>query len=383
MTPSSDLPALSIPDQGTRLKWRCASSMSAISTSTANAQAQLSVLIPSAASTCPAQIRRRAAPITCCCFRRRSRSGRRSARICIYPCGSDTPVRPTRLFPQYELRNRRKLHVRCALVNLADLCIAPILLYGIVFRKPSASINFNRKRRHTFRYLRAEEFRHGVLFHKWHAGIFHARSVVDHQPRRFDLSRHLRQLKLNSLKFGNALAELLALLRVLGGVLPCPTRHTQHLRANADAAFVQSFNRDLVALADFAQHVILRNPAVFQNQFARGRSANPEFVFLLSNCETGEFFLNNKSRNSLVSRRWINGCKQHKDSSLFCIGDPKLAAVQNVIASLQLRPGLERECIRARTGLTQRIRSHCVCGHARQIFLLLLGIRPAQQRIIY
>ena len=41
-------------------------------------------------------------------------------------------------------------------------------------------------------------------------------------------------------------------------------READHLRADADAALVQRFDRDLVALADLAEHAASRHDAVFE-----------------------------------------------------------------------------------------------------------------------
>ena len=120
-------------------------------------------------------------------------------------------------------------------------------------------------------------------------GVFHARRVVNHQPRGFQLRGHLGKLKLHALKLIDRFAKLLALAGVSNCRVERAARDADHLRADADAAFVQSFNRSLVALADFAQHVLFRHLAVFQNQFGRRRSANAELVFFLADrkpCET-------------------------------------------------------------------------------------------------
>ena len=43
---------------------------------------------------------------------------------------------------------------------------------------------------------------------------------------------------------------------------------TQHLRADADAAFIEGLDGDLVALAALAQQVFLSNKTVVKEQFA-------------------------------------------------------------------------------------------------------------------
>ena len=48
------------------------------------------------------------------------------------------------------------------------------------------------------------------------AGVLEPRRVVDHEPRAFELRARLRELELDSLKVGERLPELRALLHVLG-----------------------------------------------------------------------------------------------------------------------------------------------------------------------
>ena len=72
-----------------------------------------------------------------------------------------------------------------------------------------------------------------------------------------------------------------ALLRVFDRVIERALRETEHLRADADAPFVQRLDRDLVALADVAEHVGARH-AVLEDQLARAAGADAELVFLLA-----------------------------------------------------------------------------------------------------
>ena len=80
------------------------------------------------------------------------------------------------------------------------------------------------------------------------------------QARRFELRRRLRELELDALELARALAELLALLHVCERGVERALRDADHLRADADASFVQRLDGDLVALADGAEHVFRRAP---------------------------------------------------------------------------------------------------------------------------
>ena len=132
-----------------------------------------------------------------------------------------------------------------------------------------------------------------------------------------------------------ALPNCLRSLRVLAGVFPGAAGQADHLRADADAAFVQRLDRDLVALAGFAEHVLFGNTAIFENQFAGGRSADAELVFLLADGESGEVFLDEERRDALVARRGIDRGEENEEAGLLAVGDPQLAAVEDVVAALE------------------------------------------------
>src|SRR5439155_7724579 len=208
-----------------------------------------------------------------------------------------------------------------------------------------------------------------------------AGGVIDDHAGSFDLGGHLRDLKLNSLEFANGLAKLLAFVGVLDGVFPGATSDAQHLRANADAAFVQRFDGDLISLAYFAEQVGLGHFAIFQDQLAGGGSANAQLVFFLTDAEAGKVFLHDKGSDAFVSGGRIDRGKKNENPRFLAVGDPKFAAVQNVIAALQFGARLQGEGIRAGGGLAQSIGADRIGRDARKIFFLVLFIGPAQQRV--
>ena len=79
--------------------------------------------------------------------------------------------------------------------------------------------------------------------------------------------RHAGELELDALEVRDRLAELLPFLCVPYGMFERAGRQAEHLRADADASFVECLDRDLVTLAGFAEHVFLRHFAVFEDQF--------------------------------------------------------------------------------------------------------------------
>ena len=148
--------------------------------------------------------------------------------------------------------------------------------------------------------------------------VFHARRVIHHQPRRFDFSRHLRDLELDALKLADRLAELFAFLRIFDGVLPGAAGHSSHLRSDADAAFVQSLDRDLVAFAHFAQHVGFRHRQSSRISSQVDDARIPSLSSFLPTVNPGKFFLDEEGRDAFVSGRGIDGGKEHERVRLPC-----------------------------------------------------------------
>ena len=154
-----------------------------------------------------------------------------------------------------------------------------------------------------------------------------------------------------------------------------------HLRADADAAFVQRLDGDLVALADFAEHVRFRHAAVFENQLAGGRRADAELVFLLADGEAGEVALDEERGDAVVAGLGIDGGEDDEESGFVAVGDPQLAAVEDVVAAFGVGAGRQRERVAAGAGFGERVGADGVGCHARQVALLLLVVAPAQQRV--
>src|SRR6185369_14086002 len=105
---------------------------------------------------------------------------------------------------------------------------------------------------------------------------------------RLELGRGARDLMLDRLELVDRLAELFPFARVGDRVIDRALRETDHLGANADAPFVQRFDRDLVALANLAEHVAARDAALLEEEFAGAARADPELVFFLADGEPGK-----------------------------------------------------------------------------------------------
>ena len=215
--------------------------------------------------------------------------------------------------------------------------------------------------------------------------------VVDQQPRGFDLGGGPRELELHALELGDRLAELLALPGVAHRVIERRLRQPDHLRADADPPFIERLDRDLVPLADLAEHVRARHTALLEQQLAGAAGADPELVFLPANRESRKPALDDEGGDPAVARLRIQIREDDEDVGFVAVGDPELAAIQHepTVARLPRRSGViaqagfrrEREGVAAGTGFGQRVSADRAAGEACEIRPLLLVMSPAQQRV--
>ena len=123
----------------------------------------------------------------------------------------------------------------------------------------------------SMRFWISREAPSGVRVHIGQRGVDHAercdRPAIRRRKCRRRISASFSWIRPKS---AIDLAERLALLGVLDGVLQTVARAADAGRAQLEAADVQNVERDLVALADFAEQVLHRHLAVGQDQRAGG-----------------------------------------------------------------------------------------------------------------
>jgi hypothetical protein len=95
-------------------------------------------------------------------------------------------------------------------------------------------------------------------------------------------------------------------VHVAHGVVEGALGRADHLRADADAALVEGLDGDLVALAHLAEHVLLGDLAVLEDQLAGARRADAELVLLLADGEALEAALDEEGRDALVALRRVD-----------------------------------------------------------------------------
>src|SRR5690606_32536218 len=118
--------------------------------------------------------------------------------------------------------------------------------------------------------------------HERLAGVLQAGRVVDEQAGRLDVHRTARVLELDALKIGDRPAKLLPLVQIAESVLESALSDAEHLRADADAAFVQGLDGDLVAPPRLPQHLVGADDAVVEDELAGAGGTDAELVLFLA-----------------------------------------------------------------------------------------------------
>src|SRR5213075_2326623 len=134
-------------------------------------------------------------------------------------------------------------------------------------------------------------------------------------------------------------------------------RYPDHLRADADAPGVQGLDRDLIAVADFADQIRRRHLAMIEDQLGCRRRADAELVFFLADTESLEATLHRKRRDPLISLGEIGLRENHEEPRLGAVRDPQLAAVEDPRVTLLRGLGGESERVGPRARLGQRVRA--------------------------
>src|SRR2546423_1898814 len=281
-----------------------------------------------------------------------------------------------------ELGDGLQLHVGSALVDRADLGVAPELLDGVVLDEAVAAVEFNRTRGDSFRDARRVELRHRGLLDEGESGVLHARGVVDQKARGLDVGRHLRELELDGLELVDRAPELRALRRVRERVFERAARESDHLRADADAPLVQSLDGDFISAAYFAEHVLLRHAAGIED-YLRGRGgADAELVLLLADREALKLFLDDEGRDASVARLRVRVGEDDEDTGLVAVRYPELLSVQLVVVAAVYGARRHREGVGAGACFRQGVSADGVRGEARKVLPFLLGVAPAYDGVI-
>ena len=145
--------------------------------------------------------------------------------------------------------------------------------------------------------------------------------------------------------------------------------------ADGYAGAVQSLHRDHETSALGADAVFCRDVDVVKAEFTGAGTAHAHLLLKLADGETFGVLRDDKNADTLVSGF---GVGLGHDQVVICntgVGDPGLAAVENVTAvRLLLGDGLDGACVRTRVGFGQTESEDLAFGDQRKVLgLLLIG----------
>ena len=181
-------------------------------------------------------------------------------------------------------------------------------------------------------FYRVRDLRIGLVL------VLLACSLVYQQLGSFHLGSHISQLELCILESGNGLSELLSFLGVSNGSLQSALCNTQSLGSNTDTSAIQSVHCDLESLSLLAQHVLLRDTAVGEDQLVSGRALDTHLLFLGTEGKSGSSLLNDKGRDLLhlsASLLYDAGnCNHDINICFFTIGDEALGTIDDPLIAI-------------------------------------------------
>ena len=139
------------------------------------------------------------------------------------------------------------------------------------------------------------------------------------------------------------------------------------------ALIVETGHQHVDAVADRAEHVLLRHLAILEDELRRVGAAHAELVELLRLGETLEALLDDKRRHAARARRRIGLGVDHEGLGHRTVGDPHLGAVEDVAVASSVGARAHRDDVRAGVRLRHRERADMLArDELRQIALLLL-----------
>jgi len=141
--------------------------------------------------------------------------------------------------------------------------------------------------------------------------------------------------KLDALKSADGFAELLALLRILAANSHAPRATPIHLGADADAAFVESLDCDLVAFAGLADNIIfgMRQSSRISSQVEEARM--PSCLLFCRRVNPGKSFSIKNAVMPLYPGRGIEGGEETKRPDSVALVIQSLPAVDDEIGTFE------------------------------------------------
>ena len=160
------------------------------------------------------------------------------------------------------------------------------------------------------------------------ARVDHARHSVEQALDGVRPDDHLAELVADRAEGRDRLSELFPRRRVPRGLADRRARAAAAHAAELEAAEIEDVERDLVALADLAEHVFRRHLHVLEDHGGRRRTMQAHLVLFLAARDAAERPLDDE-RGELLA---VDLGKDDEDVGEAAVGDPHLLAVQHEAA---------------------------------------------------
>ena len=185
----------------------------------------------------------------------------------------------------------------------------------------------------THRNFTGVELRHGRFLRRLHPCIFHRRRTHRQQPCRIQFGGHVGQLPLNSLKFRNCLAELLAFFGILQRTFISSLSDSKRERRNGNTPAIENLHGVDKSVALFAQKVFIRNKTIFENHFGSIAGAQAKLIFFLARTKPFRPLLDHKCREPMRPRRTVGYRDHHHHIRIPAVRDERFCSINDVTAS--------------------------------------------------
>ena len=232
--------------------------------------------------------------------------------------------------------------------------------------------------------FRGIELAHGRLLAVRLPCVVQVCRPVDQPFGRLGLGGHICDIPLQTLKSGDGLAELHALVHVFDGKINGALRNAHSLGACANAGAVQRHHCHLKALPRTSHQISGGYAAVLKDQLRRLAAAESHFVLHLAHGKAGRTGLHDDGRHALQPFLWFGEGENDEYGGAAAAGDEALCAVEHILICVGIIDGGSAGGGRVGAGvrLCQRKGRHLAAlGQAGQIFFLLLFCSKLRQNV--
>src|SRR5437773_836086 len=204
-------------------------------------------------------------------------------------------------------------------------------------------------------------------------------SLVDQVLRSLQTRRHIPNMPLHKLVLTNLLPMLDPLLRIRDRLFDTVLDHPKTASRDTQPTTHQPRVGDAQALPQRSHEVLLRNPAIIQEDRPGVRGGHPKLVLLLLARIPLKSLLNNKRAHPIPLPLRVS--ENHSHISNTTIRNPRLATIQKIVASPILKGCPKRRRIASRRRLRQAKTHRLLSPRGRRkVALLQLLARPFLNR---